>query len=35
MGTRTPLGNSFDAPKTTDLLASLGKSLKTLQLKFR
>ena len=35
MGTRTPLGKSFDAPKTTDLLASLGKSLKTLQQKFR
>ena len=35
MGTRTPLGKSFDAPKTTDLLASLGKSLKSLQQKFR
>ncbi|MBU62082.1 MAG: hypothetical protein CMI26_06230 [Opitutae bacterium] len=35
MGTRTPLGKSFDAPKTTDLLANLGKSLKTLQQKFR
>jgi hypothetical protein len=35
MGTRTPLGKSFDAPKTTDLLESLGKSLKSLEQKFR
>jgi hypothetical protein len=35
MGTRTPLGKSFDALKTNDLLESLGKSLKSLEQKFR
>jgi hypothetical protein len=35
MGTRTPLGKSFNAPKTTGLLADLGKSLRSLSQKFR
>lgn len=35
MGTRTPLGKSFDALKTNALLESLGKSLKSLEQKFR
>ena len=35
LGTRTPLGKSFNAPKTTGLLADLGKSLRSLSQKFR
>jgi hypothetical protein len=35
LGSRTPLGKSFDAPKTIEKLANLGKTLRTLSQKFR
>jgi len=35
LGSRTPLGKSFDGPKTTEKLATLGKTLRTLSQKFR